>query len=169
MTPTVAERMDDWGRRLAPIATVLVLLFVGLIPFGVPGMPLIAPAGTQIAVFYWAVYRPDLMPPLAAFGLGFIQDALAGTPLGVGSLAFLILHGIAVNQRKAFVGKPYILVWLGLAIGALIAACASWALSSIILGGFIPLERPLFQALATVALFPVFSGVLVRVHRGVVH
>ncbi len=169
MTPTLAERMDDWGRRLAPIATVLVLLFVGLIPFGVPGMPLIAPAGTQIAVFYWAVYRPDLMPPLAAFGLGFIQDALAGTPLGVASLAFLILHGIAVNQRKAFVGKPYLLVWLGLAIAALVAACASWALSSIILGGFIPPERPLFQALATIAMFPVFSWVLVRVHRGVVH
>lgn len=169
MTPSLSERMDDWGRRLGPAATVLVLLFFGLVPFGVPGLPLIAPAGTQIAVFYWAVYRPDLMPPLAAFGLGFVQDALAGTPLGVGSLAFLILQGIAVSQRKAFVGKPYILVWFGLAVATAIAACASWALSSIILGGFIPLERPLFQALATIALFPVFSWVLVRIHRGVVH
>jgi rod shape-determining protein MreD len=169
MTPTLAERMDDWGRRLAPMSTVLVLLFFGLVPFGVPGLPLIAPAGTQIAVFYWAVYRPDLMPPLAAFGLGFVQDALAGTPLGVGSLAFLILQGIAVNQRKAFIGKPFILAWLGLAVAALLAACASWALASIILGGMIPLERPFFQALATIALFPCFSWVLVRIHRGVVH
>ncbi|MBM3531980.1 MAG: rod shape-determining protein MreD [Alphaproteobacteria bacterium] len=169
MTPTAAERMDDWGRRLAPFATVLVLLFFGLVPFGVPGLPLIAPAGTQIAVFYWAVYRPDLMPPLAAFGLGFIQDALAGTPLGIASLAFLILHGIAVNQRKTFIGKPFLLVWLGLAVGALLAAFASWALASALLGGVIPLERPLFQALATIALFPCFCWVLVRIHRGVVH
>lgn len=169
MTPSVAERMDDWGRRVAPIASVLVLLFVGLVPFGIPGLPLIAPAGTQIAVFYWAIYRPDLMPPLAAFGLGFVQDALAGTPLGVASLAFLILHGIAVNQRKAFVGKPFLLVWLGLAVGTLIAGVASWALSSALLGGLIPPDRPLFQALATIALFPCFAGLLVRVHRGVVH
>ena len=169
MTPTVAERMDDWGRRIAPIASVLVLLFLGLVPFGVPDLPLIAPAGTQIAVFYWAVYRPDLMPPLAAFGLGFAQDALAGTPLGVASLAFLIIQGVAVNQRKAFIGKPFLLVWLGLAVAALAAALVSWALSSVILGGFIPLERPFFQALATVALFPCFAWVLVRVHRGVVH
>ena len=169
MTPTVAERMDDWGRRVAPIASVLVLLFVGLIPFGVPGLPLIAPAGTQIAVFYWAVYRPDLMPPLAAFGLGFAQDALAGTPLGVASLAFLILQGIAVNQRKAFIGKPFLIVWVGLAVATALASFAAWALSSILLGGFIPPERPLFQGLATIALFPVFAWMLVRVHRGVVH
>lgn len=169
MTPALSERMDDWGRRLAPGATVLVLLFFGLVPFGVPGLPLIAPAGTQIAVFYWAVYRPDLMPPLAAFGLGFIQDALSGTPLGVGSLAFLILHGVAVSQRKAFVGKPFLLVWFGLAVATLIAGIASWALASVILGGLIPPDRPLFQALATIALFPCFAWVLVRVHRGVVH
>jgi rod shape-determining protein MreD len=169
MTPTMSERMDDWGRRVAPIASVLVLLFLGLVPFGVPGMPLIAPAGTQIAVFYWAVYRPDLMPPLAAFSLGFAQDALAGTPLGVASLAFLILQGIAVNQRKAFIDKPFLLVWLGLAAATAAATFASWALSSILLGGFIPPERPVFQGLATIALFPVFAWVLVRVHRGVVH
>ena len=169
MTPALFERMDDWGRRLAPTATVLVLLFLGLIPFGLPGLPLIAPAGTQVAVFYWAIYRPDLMTPLAAFGLGFIQDALAGTPLGVGSLVFLILQGVAVNQRKAFIGKPFLLVWLGLAMAAFAAGFAAWALSSIILGGFIPPERPLFQALATIALFPCFAWVLVRVHRGVVH
>jgi rod shape-determining protein MreD len=169
MTPTLSERMDDWGRRIAPIASVLVLLFVGLVPFGVPGLPLIAPAGTQIAVFYWAVYRPDLMPPLAAFVLGFAQDALAGTPIGVASLAFLVLQGVAFNQRKAFIGKPFLLVWLGLALAASAAAFVSWALSSIILGGFIPPERPFFQALATIALFPCFAWVLVRVHRGVVH
>lgn len=169
MTPTLSERMDDWGRRVAPFVTVLVLLFMGLVPFGMPGVPLIAPAGTQIAVFYWAVYRPDLMTPLAAFGLGFLQDALAGTPLGVGSLAFLILQGVAVGQRKTFVGKPFILVWTGLAVGALAAAIASWALSSLLLGGFIPIGRPLFQMLATIALFPCFAWVLVRIHRGVVH
>ena len=169
MTPTLSERMDDWGRRVAPIATVLVLLFLGLVPFGVPGLPLIAPAGTQIAVFYWAVYRPDLMPPLAAFGLGFAQDALAGTPLGVASLSFLILQGIAFSQRKAFIDKPFLLVWLGLAAAVTAASLAAWALSSVLLGGFIPPERPLFQGLATIALFPVFAWVLVRVHRGVVH
>ena len=163
------QRLDRAARHVAPFVITVMLVVLNAIPLPVPDYRSIVPLIPLMAIYYWALYRPDLMPPLAAFGLGFIQDALSGTPLGVGSLAFLILHGVAVSQRKAFVGKPFLLVWFGLAVATLIAGVASWALASVILGGFIPPDRPLFQALATIALFPCFAWVLVRVHRGVVH
>jgi rod shape-determining protein MreD len=165
MSVATLDRAESWGRRLAPVATALVPLLLGIVPFSIPGVPLVAPSGAAIAVFYWSVYRPDLMPLWAVFGLGLLQDVLGGTPLGLHALGFLAIQAVGFGQRRAFIGKPLSLAWAGLLVAAFGAYVAMWLLASIHAGAVLPVGRIGFQFLTTVGLFPCAAWFLVRIHR----
>ncbi len=169
MTPALAHWFDVWGRRSAPVLTTLLLVLFSLIPFTIPGLPLVTLAGPMVAVFYWAVYRPDLLPAVAVFAIGFVADVLGGTPIGVSSLVYLFVYGAALSQRRALLGKPFVLAWMALLVIGLGAATIAWLLNSILLSALVPLRPLFFQTIATVVLFPCFAWVLVRVHRYLVH
>ena len=81
-----------------------------------------APALPLIAVFYWTLYRPDLMPPVAAFVIGLLQDILGGLPLGVSACVLVGVHAAVNTQRRFFIGKSFAVVWLGF---ALVSACGA--------------------------------------------
>ncbi|MBI1775943.1 MAG: rod shape-determining protein MreD [Proteobacteria bacterium] len=169
MTPAIAHWLDVWGRRSTPVLTILMLVLIGVVPFSVPGLPLVAPAGPMIAVFYWAVYRPDLLPAVAVFALGLAEDVLAGTPIGVSSLVYLFVYGTSLSQRRALLGKPFVLAWMVLLVIGLGAAAIAWLLNSILLSALVPPRALIFQTLATIVLFPCLAWALVRVHRYLVH
>lgn len=80
MKPTAWRRLDLFARELMPFALTLGLILVGAIPFYVPGLQSVAPSLPFIAVFYWTLHRPDLMPAAAAFLIGLFQDVLSGAP-----------------------------------------------------------------------------------------
>src|SRR3546814_14468126 len=80
----------------------------------------------------------------------------------------MIVHGLAVSQRRAFLGKPFVLAWLGFVVIYALAAFAVWLLASVLALQPIGPEPAIFQFLITVTLFPVFAWRFVRVHRSVV-
>ncbi|GAB4168213.1 MAG: rod shape-determining protein MreD [Thalassobaculales bacterium] len=163
--PTLLRRLDGLARDLLPFAASLLLVLVGAVPTGLPGYQEIAPSLALAAVFYWSIYRPDLMPSIAVFALGAIQDTLTGTPLGVGALIFVLTHGLAVSQRRAFVGKPFFIAWIGFAIVCFGALIASTILCSLLKGApMLTLAAPM-QALLTLALFPGIAGLMIGAHR----
>jgi rod shape-determining protein MreD len=169
MNPALSHWFDLWGRRSTPALTTLALVLLSLIPFSIPGLPLVAPSGPLIAVFYWSVYRPDLLPAVSVFCIGLVQDVLTGSPLGVTSLVYLFVYGAALSQRRALIGKPFVLAWLVLLVIGLGAGAVAWLFNSVLLVQLVPPRPLLFQTLATVALFPCFAWALVRVHRYLVH
>jgi len=162
MKPSFWHRVDRFARDLTPFALTFLLLVVGAIPFHIPGFAQVAPMLSMIGVYFWAVYRPDLMPAVAVFLIGIVHDFLSGLPVGVSALIFLVVLGAALAQRSFFFGKSFVIVWIGFIFVAAGALALEWLLLSIISGELIQVRSALYQFGLTVAVFPVLSWMFTR-------
>jgi rod shape-determining protein MreD len=168
MRPTATQRLDLWLRQATPMALTAVLAVLSVVTVGIPGYAAVVPGYTAMATFYWAVFRPDLQPASALFLIGVLQDILTGTPLGLTAVSLLLLHALALSQRRALVTKPFLLTWLGFVVIQLPIAVLAWGMMSALQFRVIGPEPAFFQYLVTVLGFPVVAWVFVRVHRYVV-
>ena len=145
-----------------PVLLTLLLILVGVLPFGIGGLGSVVPLLPVIAVFYWSVYRPDLLPFIATFMLGVVQDALAGTPIGLSSLLLMLVQAVVISQRWFFLGKPFIILWWGFLLVASGAAAVMWLLTALLFGVFPPLDPPIVQLALTAVSFPALVWLLGR-------
>ena len=61
------QRIDFIMRSLTPFVLTLVLVVLGQVPLHIPGFAEVAPILPLMAVYHWAIYRPDLLPASAVF------------------------------------------------------------------------------------------------------
>ncbi|HEY0835091.1 MAG TPA: rod shape-determining protein MreD [Azospirillum sp.] len=165
MTVTLWQRLDKAGRNLAPFAVTVMLLLLGLVPLRIPAYTAVAPSLTLMSVCYWTIHRPDLLLPSAVFALGLLQDLLSGAPLGLNALVLVTAHWVVLTQRRFFLASTFPLMWFGFAIIVFGAAILEWAVFSVLNTALLPFRSLLFQGLLTLALFPAFVWLFVRVHR----
>lgn len=165
MTPGVWQRLDLTGRSLAPGAVTVMLVLLGMVPLPLPGVDRVMPELPLMAVYYWAIHRPDLLRPSAVFVIGLLQDLLAGTPLGLTSLVLVLTHWGVISQRGFFLANSFLLMWWGFALIVLAAAAVRGLVTSVLLLELLPLDAPLFQALMTLACFPGPAWLFIRVQR----
>lgn len=165
MTVTLWQRLDKTGRNLAPFAVTVMLLLLGMVPLHIPSYTEVAPALTLMAVYYWGIHRPDLLRPAAVFGLGLLQDLLSGAPLGLNALTLVCVYWTVLTQRRFFLANTFALLWVGFVLIVLGAAVLQWAVVCALGATLVPFDAPFFQALLTLALFPVFAWLFIRVHR----
>ena len=161
------SRIDLALRSFTPFILTLALILLGAMPLSMPIDLPITPAFGLMAVFYWSVYRPDLLPAVAVFGLGLLQDLIAGAPLGITAVIWLATYAIVLNQRKIFLGKPFALSWWGFSMVALAAGAARWLISSALAGHMLDGHRMATELIATVVLFPLSVSLFVATHRRV--
>lgn len=151
--------------RLMPAITTIACVFVSVIPVHLPGFALVTPAFAIMAVYHWSIYRPDLLPFIATFGAGLFLDMLNGAPLGISALVLLLTRAIVLTQRQLFIGRSFALVWAGFVAAAAAAAAFEWAIVSLFYGMVLDVRPFLFQAVLTIAGYPLVSYFLVRVQR----
>ena len=162
MKPSIWVRMDTWVRHMVPISVTLLLLLLTAIPTHLPGFAGVAPVLPLMGVYYWAIYRPDLLPAWAAFLVGVLYDILAGTPLGVHALVLLLVQGVSAGQRRFFLGKSFMVAWWAFGLLAAGSAGLSWILVAILSGQILDPRPVLFQYVLTLGLFPLLTWVLAR-------
>lgn len=133
--------------------TVLLMAAAGL-PYGVPHLPPLGMGVTLVCVFYWTIYRPELMPAGATFLIGLFYDMLSGAPLGLNALLLVLVHGVLISQRRAFIGKPFLPSWLGFAVIAAGASTVAWLAISLFYLRFLSPGPAIMEILATVSLYP---------------
>ncbi|MCB2101763.1 MAG: rod shape-determining protein MreD, partial [Rhodobacterales bacterium] len=131
MSASAGHRLDTWIRHATPFAITLLLTLVALVPLHVPGLVRITPMLTLIAIYHWAVLRPDLLPAWSVFFIGVLQDTLTGTPIGVSAVIFLSIYAGIGAQRRFLLGKSFAVLWLGFAVVSFTASLAGWALVSL--------------------------------------
>jgi rod shape-determining protein MreD len=165
MTPGLAQRLDLWARHMMPAVTTMFLALLSVVPLGLPALSDVMPAFTMMAVFYWSVYRPDLVPPVVVFFLGLTQDILVGNPTGLMALTLLAIHGVTLTQRQAFLGKPFFVAWLGFAVISAGAFVLMWLVICILAAELLLTPAVVFQYILTTVSFPLAAWVFVRVHR----
>ncbi len=154
--------MDTWVRQFIPFGVTLVLLILTAIPTRVPGFAGIAPMLPMMGVYYWAVYRPDLLPAWAAFLIGLFYDIIAGTPLGVNALVLVLVQGVAASQRRFFLAKSFMVAWWSFAMLTSGAVGLAWLLMAILRGQAVDPAPVLFEYLVTIGLFPLLTWALAR-------
>lgn len=162
MKPSVWVRMDTWVRHLVPVGVTLVLLLLTAIPTRIPGLSGIIPMLPLMGVYYWAIYRPDLLPAWSAFLIGLLYDIIGGTPLGVNALVLLSVQGIAAGQRRFFLGKSFMVAWWAFGLLAAAGAGATWLLVTVLYGQALDASPVIFDYLLTMGLFPLLTWTLAR-------
>lgn len=167
MKPTTWAKLDILARQLFPFVMTLGLVFVGTIPLRLPGQQVLAPSLSLIALFYWSLHRPDLMPAVAAFALGFFHDVLSGAPLGTGAAVYLSVHAVVHWQRQFFHGKSFGVLWLGFSVVLSAAILLGWVLTSMLAGTIVDAHAAVLQAMATIGCFPAMVWALWRWHLNV--
>jgi rod shape-determining protein MreD len=165
MSPTVWTRLDGTARGLAPFGFTVLLIVFGMVPLGIANIAPVKPALGLIAVFFWLVYRPDLMPAWAVFLVGLIQDLLGGGALGVGVFVLLVVYAALAGQRRYIAQSSFILVWLAFLPVAAGAFFLTWLFNSLIADALLAPGPAAFQYLSTVAFYPCIAWMFLQAQR----
>lgn len=151
------QGFDTAARTLTPTLLLVALVFVGQLPFSPSGDASMTPYFALMAVFYWGLQRPDLLPAAAVFVTGLLQDALEMVPFGVNAFVLIAVYWLVISQRRHFRGRAFPVVWLGFAIAAFMATVLRWILVSIMLGTAMSPWAVFLQFLITVMFYPVLT------------
>lgn len=161
------RRLHEFAANLTPFVVSLALIMLSVILIHVPAIGSVAPNLGLIAVFYWTVYRPDLMPAIAVLPIGLWQDLLNGSPIGLNGLTLLIVYGVIVFQRVFFRGKSFLVIWWAFGLTAAFAALVFWLAVIAWHLRYVDPTPLMFQVVLTLTVFPFLYWLLSRVQRSI--
>jgi rod shape-determining protein MreD len=162
---SVWRRLDMAARRSFPASATALVLLVTAAPLGLPGQVELQVSAALCCVFFWSLFRPASMPPVAVFLLGLLTDLLGYAPPGVNVLTMLLAHGMGLRWRRDLVRLGFLMVWVsfvGVSIGA---AALSWALTSLLTFRLLQPGEAVFQAALGAGLYPLLAVLLTRAHQ----
>ena len=160
------KKIEDYGRLFIPHMLLLILFILNItaLPSLIPGYSL-KPQFVLMAVYYWAIFRPTLLPPSFCFLLGLLMDMLTGMTPGVLALVFVITHWIARDQRRFLMGQPYLTNLAVFGVLASLSTIMQWGLYGLAHMRWDDLLPSMSSALASTLLFPFVTLLLVFTHR----
>jgi rod shape-determining protein MreD len=156
-----AKGIENGLRLLAP-ASLLFAMFM----LSVSALPLpVKPLWLLMLVYYWSIYRPAIMPPWLCFVTGLLFDFISGLPLGGNAAIFTLVQMIVRDQRRFLMGQPYVTIWAVFSLVATLTLFTQWSLYGLVSNGFAPITPVAVSLLATIAVFPLVTLLLIIVHR----
>jgi len=150
---------------LIPVSFGVVLVMMVNLPVSVTGGLIPAPQLVLAPIYFWALVRPDLMPPIAALGLGLLEDLLSGGAPGVWGGGFLAAYAFSERQQDSLAGLSGSGAVLGFAAAMFIAAGTAYALAALAYWQWPPAAPVLLQSAVTVAFYPLLAAIMNRLHR----
>jgi rod shape-determining protein MreD len=152
------------GSFLPGLSAVLLVILVNL-PVSLTGGLFPAPLLALIAVYFWALVRPDLMPPFLVLFVGLFEDLLSGGPAGIWATGFMAAYALVDRQRENLAGLAGAAAVLGFAAAMAVAAAATFVLTWIMYLRQPPLAPLLLAGVLTVLFYPPLAVVLGWLHR----
>lgn len=165
MKHSALHRLDQLARGLTPFALSVLLVILSLVPVRLSGLAPITPWFTLMAVYFWTLHRPDLLPLGAVFLLGLFADLVGGGPLGVTSLALIATQAVVRAQRRHILPHPFIVQWVIFGLTALLAELLLALLHVVAYGAAVNPDPALFQALMTIACYPPVAWIFIQAQR----
>jgi rod shape-determining protein MreD len=165
MAASALVRFAAFARLCLPVAATVALILLSALPWGVPRLPSLEPILAIISVYYWAVYRPDLMPAGAAFLIGLVVDMLGGGPFGISALTLVLVQWIAIGQRRALIGKSFVIGWLGYLLISAGAVFVGWLFNSLFHARFLEPSPALATYVAGALVYPALALLLWRLQQ----
>lgn len=156
---------------IAPYLALLLMFALDNIYLPWSAVSDIRPGFVLMAIYYWAIYRPALLPPLLIFVLALAMDVTSGTALGLHCLIYLPLFLFLRSQRRFLYEQPFFVVWLGFLGITAAVNIVSWFLIRVSAYSFdFTLNNDVVMAIAYdiaggLFLFPVVAFLLFFIHR----
>jgi rod shape-determining protein MreD len=163
--PSLGRRLDFAARVSVPTASTATVLLLLAMPLGLPGQAQWQHAAALCCVFFWSLFRPASMPPLAVFALGLLADLLAYAPLGVSVLIWLIAHGLAMRWRRGLTRLGFVLVWFAFVAVAIMAAFLEWSATSLLSFTLLPMRDAFLEAAIAIGVYPFIAIGLTWAHQ----
>jgi rod shape-determining protein MreD len=165
MTDTIWQRAEHAGRLALPLLSVTAAALLGSIVWPLPYLGSVAPPLALMAIYYWALHRPDLFRPGMAFGIGLLHDVVNDLPLGLSALLFVVAHQMIYRYRRFFVGHSFFMMWFGFGLTVVGTLFIQWLALCIIHWQMIPLLPVLMQAVFAIVFFPLPCWLLILMQR----
>ena len=159
------KRIENAARLAVPQILLLLFVLLGFVPLPLPQIGAVRPLLVLMAVYYWSIYRPTLVPPALCFGVGLVMDILSGGALGLNALVLVAVQWIVRSQRRFLMGQPYAAIWAVFAVIVVLAAVALWGLYGLVHLHWTPFLPVVGAALLSLLLFPFVTLLFVAVHR----
>jgi rod shape-determining protein MreD len=153
---------------LLPVLLAVAAVIAVNLPISITGGLLPAPLLALAPVYFWALLRPDLMPPAAVLGIGLLEDLLSGGPPGLWAAGFLAAYALADRQRDSLAGLSGIGAVIGFAAAMFVTAAVAYALASLVYWRLAPIAPLLLTATVTIAFYPLAAWFMGWVQRRVV-
>ena len=164
--PSLKRRLDAAARFALPVGLTTLAMLALAAPLGLPAQAELQPQFVLASVFFWTLYRPASMPPVAVFLLGLLADLLGEAPPGVAVLSLLVVHALVLRWRRGLARQSFLLVWIAFAAIAIAAALLGWAATSLLRVRLLPFAPVVLEAMLGIGLYPVLAVLLIRAHRG---
>lgn len=162
--PVSLPRIETRLREALPLLFALATVLVDLAPRPAAAGGDVAPYLTLGVVYFWTVYRPDLMSNPAVFAIGLVYDLLSGMPLGVTALALLAGRAILLARQRFFHAKSFGVIWALFLLWAPVVEVLRYGIAAASVGRLVDPTPLVVQCALTVALYPALSWILVRLH-----
>lgn len=154
------NKESDFGlKSVLPFFTILLLIIIMVLPYNIPLIGDIMPFLTLIGVYYWSVFKPELVPVSVVFVLGLLQDILLGSPLGLMSLLLVVVQQFIFYQGRQFLERDFLFNWFVFVMIVIGFGVLSWGITSFYLRVFLNFVDVIGQILLTIAFYPVITGI----------
>ena len=160
----VADHKTERGLTwILPFLSSLALVLITQLQYKIAFLENAFPFLPLIAVYYWCVFKPRLMPVPAAFALGLFQDIISGGPLGLMALLLVLVRIVVVQQSRRFLEREFLFNWVIFIIVSCVFGLLIWAISSIYLKETQNIWVTFGQSAVTIAIFPVVFWALGKI------
>lgn len=164
-TSALWQRINDIVQAFLPTIVAVFFALISVIRWPLPYFGPVTPSLVLVAVYYWAVHRPDLFRPGIVFLVGLFNDAINSLPLGLSALVFVAVHQLVLTQRRLFVRQSFFMLWFGFVLTMFCAMVGQWLVLSMYNWQIQPAMPVFMQSMLTIAIFPLPAWILIKIQR----
>lgn len=111
----------------------------------------------QIIIFYWILKNPAILGYGLVFFSGIVNDIVIGLPIGISSIQFLILCGLASYLKNLTLRPTMIIDWFAFGISILIVNSIYFLILYLFFNFEIEYLKILSNAFLTFLFYPIFG------------
>lgn len=148
-----------------PAFITLLLVLVVAINLQFSGLANFFPLFAFMAVFYWGIYQPELVPIWFVFLLGLFQDFLYQAVPGISSFLLILFWWIVISQRRFLMKESFFAQWLIFAVSIGLISLVNWLIYSIYFSHAMPPVFAFLQFSISVFFYPLIHKIFYSIYK----
>ncbi len=154
---------------IIPLLSILIMVLILYVPRYSEFWNLLRSVPFYTGIYFWLSQHPDAFNSISAFILGIFADIIAGTPLGISIITFLVLYFCGLYLSAYFNVKKFTYSWLLFILITGITLLFKGSLVCAFYRAFIPLKPLVFEFLLIATLYPLLTRFYIWMERRFIH